>query len=160
MTARLLLVCLILTLFVSTLFSQGDEPRRDRNLIMQQKLLHAQKLLEGVSMANFTLLEKHADEIILLSKRNEWRVLQTPEYIRYSEELRRNAENIVRHAQKKNIDGAALAYLQMTLNCVECHKHIREVRITQQQPAWPDTRSAVERLNTRLEGNQPGQDTP
>lgn len=160
MVARLLLVSLVLTLFVSTLFSQGDEPRRDRNLIMQQKLLHAQKLLEGVTMANFTLLEKHADEIILLSKRNEWRVLQTPEYIRYSEELRRNAENIIRHAQKKNLDGAALAYLQMTLNCVECHKHIREVRITQHDPVWPEMRGAGERLNTRLKERQPGQASP
>jgi hypothetical protein len=137
MIARLLLVGMVLALATSSLFSQGDEPRKDRNLIMQQKLLHAQKLLEGITMANFGLLEKHADEIIVLSKRNEWRVLQTPEYMRFSDELRRNAETIIRHAQKKNLDGAALAYLQMTLNCVECHKYVREVRITWREPTLP-----------------------
>ena len=27
-----------------------------------------------------------------------------------------------------DIDGAALAYIQMTLNCVTCHKYVRDVR--------------------------------
>lgn len=137
MLVRTLIVAVLVVASTAALYSQGQEPPRERNLIMQQKLLHAQKLLEGVAMANFPMLEKHAEEIIILSKRAEWRVLQTPEYARYSDELRRNAEAITRHAQKKNIDGATLAYLQMTLNCVECHKYVREVRITQNDGDGP-----------------------
>ena len=29
-------------------------------------------------------------------------------------------------AKAKNIDGATLAYVQLTVNCVNCHKYVRE----------------------------------
>jgi uncharacterized protein (TIGR01244 family) len=48
----------------------------------------------------------------------------------YSEDFRRNAERAASGARAKNIDGVALAYVQMTMNCVNCHKHVREVRMT------------------------------
>lgn len=31
-------------------------------------------------------------------------------------------EDLVRQADKKNIDGAAMAFSQLTLSCVNCHK--------------------------------------
>ncbi len=88
-------------LLLSTTLSQT--PKKGRNLLMQQKLGHAQKVLEGVAIADFALIEKHADELIILSKKAEWAVL--------------------------NLDGAALAYVQLTMSCVNCHKHVRETRI-------------------------------
>ncbi len=33
---------------------------------------------------------------------------------------------IVRQAENKNIDGVALAYSQLTLSCVNCHKLLRD----------------------------------
>jgi len=48
----------------------------------------------------------------------------------YSNEFRRNAASLVQKAKEKNLDGAALAYVDMTLTCVKCHKHMRETRRT------------------------------
>jgi hypothetical protein len=31
-----------------------------------------------------------------------------------------------RKAKDKNIDGATLAYLRLTMNCVNCHKYVRQ----------------------------------
>lgn len=106
-----------------------DDPKKGRNLLMQKKLDHAQKVLEGVAVQDFDLIAKNAEELVLISKKAEWRVIQTPDYVRHSEDFRRQGENLVKYAKEKNTDGAALAYVQMTLSCVNCHKHVREVRI-------------------------------
>jgi hypothetical protein len=35
---------------------------------------------------------------------------------------------LIRQADKENLDGAALAYVQLTLSCVNCHKVVRDSR--------------------------------
>ena len=97
--------------------------------IMKQKLVHAQKIMEGIALGNFETIERNADELIIISHKAGWRVLQTPDYTRFSDEFRRNCENVAKGAKQKNIDAASLAYVQMTLTCVACHKHVREVRM-------------------------------
>ena len=109
----------------------ADEPQRGRDIIMQQKLGNAQKLLEGLAIKDFELIEKHADELGVLSKRAEWLVLKTPEYTRHSDDFRRHIETMSRMAREKNLDACALAYVQMTMSCINCHKYVREVRIAQ-----------------------------
>jgi cytochrome c556 len=108
---------------------QGKPAKPIRSPLMKQKLDHAQKVLEGLATKNFDLLEKSATELILISRKAEWRAVQSPEYERLSEEFRRNADTIARQARGKNIDGAAMGYVRMTLNCVDCHNHIRESKI-------------------------------
>ncbi len=109
---------------------QGQEPKKDPNPIMRKKLEHAQKVLEGIAVKDFDLIGKHADELIILSKKAEWQILKTPDYVMQSDEFRRNAATLVNTAKEKNLDGAALAYVQMTMNCVTCHKYVREVRMS------------------------------
>jgi cytochrome c556 len=108
---------------------QSQEPKKDRNPIMQMKLSHAQKVLEGIALNDFNLIEKHADELIILSNKAEWKVLPTRDYLLQSNEFRRNAELLTKAAKGKNLDGATLAYVQLTMSCVSCHKHVREVRM-------------------------------
>ena len=48
----------------------------------------------------------------------------------HSVEFRRTADAITAAAKKKNLDGAALAYVDMTMKCVNCHKYVRGVRIS------------------------------
>lgn len=114
-------------LFLSS--SRADDPK-PRNLIMQKKLGDAQRILEGLAVKDFDAIEKHADELILLSKKAEWLVLKTPEYERQSNDFRNTASQIVEAAKKKNLDAAALGYVQLTMNCVNCHKYVRDQRMT------------------------------
>jgi cytochrome c556 len=97
---------------------------------MQRKLEHAQKVVEGLATNDFRALAQHAEELIAISKEAEWKVLKTARYQLYSSDFRQQAQDLVDHAKEKNIDGAALAYVEMTLTCVKCHKHVREVRMT------------------------------
>ena len=55
-------------------------------------------------------------------------MLQTEEYLKQSGDFRRAADALTKAAQEKNVDGAALAYLDMTMKCVNCHKYVRDTR--------------------------------
>ena len=62
-------------------------------------------------------------------------VLKTPTFELYSNAFRRSAEDMVRHSKAKNIDGTALAYFDLTMSCVKCHRYVREVRDARLEPA-------------------------
>jgi cytochrome c556 len=96
---------------------------------MRAKLEHSQKVIEGLAMEDFPLIEKHSQELSLLSQAEMWQVVQTPEYLQHSTEFRRAADALNDAAEDKNIDGAALAYMEVTLKCVNCHKYVRKVRM-------------------------------
>ena len=132
----IVLSLLILVAWIPLLHVLGkDPPKKEADVkeLMQQKLRHSQKVLEAIATNDFDGLAKHADELIILSKEAEWKVLKTPRYEAYSNDFRRNAEALIQSAKEKNLDAAALAYVDLTLNCVKCHKHVREVRMTRRE---------------------------
>jgi hypothetical protein len=40
-------------------------------------------------------------------------------------EFQRYADDLAKNAKQGNIDGATLAYLKLTMNCIQCHKYVR-----------------------------------
>lgn len=98
-------------------------------IFMRAKLEHSQKVLEGLSLEDFDKIAKHAQEMSLLSQASTWQVLQTPEYHDRSVEFRRTVDALTEAAKKKNLEGAALAYVEATMKCVSCHKYVRKVRM-------------------------------
>ena len=125
-------VVLALLAGLPTLSGHGGEPRKDDKLhdLMQRKLAASQKVLEGIALNDFDKIGKQADELIAVSKQTEWRVLKTPQFELHSNDFRRIADNLAKSAKDKNIDGAALNYVELTLTCVKCHKYVRETRDT------------------------------
>ena len=99
--------------------------------LMRMKLEHSQKVLEGVAVEDFKLISDNARSLTALSQAAEWRVFQTPEYRQYSAEFRRTADALAAMADAKNLDGAALNYVQLTMTCVNCHKYVRVIRLAQ-----------------------------
>jgi len=96
--------------------------------LMRGKLENAKQLLEGLAMQDFTQIEKNAHQLSLLSTETDWQVLQTPEYRQLSAEFRDLANGMRTSAQQKNLDGATLGYVGLTLKCVQCHKYVRGVQ--------------------------------
>jgi hypothetical protein len=129
-----------LTAGMPALSGNGQEPketkkRNDANQemsgLMKRKLENSQKVLEGIVTNDFGKIAKHADELITIGKQAEWKVLKTPEYELFSNDFRRSATELVKNAKGKNLDGVALAYVNLTFTCVRCHKYVREARKVQ-----------------------------
>ena len=121
----------ILAVFAATsLLSGHNAPPKKTSELMQMKLQHAQKVLEGLALKDFAKVNKRAEELLLISNEVEWKVLKTPDYENYSNAFRRGARALMKNAKDENLDACALSYVEMTLSCVQCHKHVREVRST------------------------------
>jgi hypothetical protein len=126
---------------VSVLSGHGAEPRKVSE-IMRQKLKNAQTVLEGISLNDFKKINKSAEDLLLLTKEEGWKVLSTRDYEYYSNEFRRRTQTLMKNAKDKNLDACALSYVELTLTCVKCHKHVREVRMGMLPPLTRQPRLA------------------
>jgi hypothetical protein len=97
-------------------------------LMMRDKLVAANKVLEGLSLEDFAKIAESAERLRIISRAASWHVVDSDEYARYSKNFQLEASDLKRHAQEKNLDAATLDYMRLTMTCVECHKHLREKR--------------------------------
>ena len=126
------LLAAIVALSLATL-GQSEPPNNVRDF-MRAKLANSQKVLEGLATEDFDMIAKNAQAMSLLSQATNWQVLQTQEYLQQSQDFRRTADALTEAARKKNLDGAALAYVELTMKCVNCHKYVRGVRMADLEP--------------------------
>jgi len=119
--------------------SQGQQGNPVRT-IMKSKLKHAQTAMEGLALENFVKLQESAKSMSALSRAAEWNVHKSPEYARFSKEFRQITTDLEKHAKEKNLDACTLDYIQLTMTCVACHKHVRDVAVAQglESPPMPD----------------------
>jgi len=126
---------LLLTIFTFTLASVGTwwsqaqtDTKPTTKEIMKEKLDYAHLLLNGIATENFDLIANNAENLNRLSQSTVWRQGRTPEYEALSADFRRHAVALTKAAKDRNLDAASLAYVQMTLSCVNCHKYMRGVK--------------------------------
>jgi hypothetical protein len=114
-------------LFTAT-WAQQATGERSRREFMRQKLEFSKDALEGLSLEQFATIEKSAKALKKLSEAAEWEVPTIPnatDYVALTTEFQRNADELAKQAKQRNIDGATLAYLKVTMTCIQCHKFVR-----------------------------------
>ncbi len=92
---------------------------------MRDKLELAQGILEGLSVENYDLIVSRSQKLSAMSQQADWKVFENPDYEQQSIAFRRNVDALTKAAKNKNLDGATLAYVRVTMSCVECHKYVR-----------------------------------
>lgn len=97
--------------------------------VMKAKLRHAQNLLKAVALDDFDAIIKDSQALSLLSQEASWNMIQTPEYLQHSIDFRRAVDSMNKAGKEKNLDAVTLAYFQMTMRCVDCHRHVRTIRV-------------------------------
>jgi len=113
-------------------------------VFMRAKLEDNSQILEGLMTNDFEKIEKAAEHLTLMSTATEWHVIQGPIYKQHSNEFQRSVEQIKASAKRKNLDAATLAYMHMTMTCVNCHKFVRGTRLAHLEDAADD---ALVKLN-------------
>jgi hypothetical protein len=120
-------VLVLFAFFVGVrVMAQSPEPNSAKvKPLMQKKLDHAKAILEGVAVEDYDKVARSARSLRLLSLESGWNVYQTEEYMTKSQEFRQAATSIAEAADAKNVNLAALAYVGLTIRCVDCHSYMR-----------------------------------
>lgn len=104
------------------LAAEKDEaPKSD----MEKKLRYSTNILAGLVEEDFDKILKNSSLLNKLGER-KWLENESPRYRAQNQVFWTTADSLTRAAEEKNIDGATLAYTQMTVSCVNCHKVIRK----------------------------------
>jgi hypothetical protein len=107
----------------------ADEPQDESkpSFWMEKKLEYSQRMIRGLATENFDEIAKSARLMGGLSQFERWVRGGVPEYRSQLTLFQTANRELARAADNNNLDGAALAYVQMTLSCVNCHKVVRDL---------------------------------
>jgi len=104
----------------------GAADAEEPSFWMKKKMEYSEKILAGLATADYESIEKNAASMNKLSQIENWVRGNSPEYKAQLATFRSANKSLVRLAQEKDIDGATLAFMQLTQSCVQCHKLIRD----------------------------------
>jgi hypothetical protein len=95
---------------------------------MRLKLEPAKKVLEGIALADFQMIRSNSEQMRKLALDASWMVVQTEAYSNHSQDYQKSLSLINRMCDEEDLDGVTLAYMQMTMRCVQCHKTLRDTK--------------------------------
>lgn len=93
---------------------------------MRKKLDFSKGMLGGIAAADFDEIAKNAQTMRGLSKIESFVRRGTPGYRTQVDIFEQSLDEIIRQANKENLEGVTLAFNQLTVSCVNCHKQLRE----------------------------------
>lgn len=111
--------------------TKEEPPQKLLSTFMRTKLDASKDVLDGVVTEDFAKVKQGAERMFAMSKAAEWNAIQGPVYAQYSSEFRRSVERLIKEANDNDIDGTGLAYMQLTMNCVSCHKYVKGTQVVQ-----------------------------
>jgi len=114
---------------LSVCLTDAQEKSSDReppSIWMKKKLEHAQKILAGLTEADFDKIRLNAQDLNFLNALEKWERSDMPEYKRQLGFFEFANRELIRQASEKNLDGAMLAYHQLTISCMQCHRVVRD----------------------------------
>ena len=107
---------------------EGEVPKDPDELNsfwMEQKLRLTKNILAGVALADFEMIGENADLMRGLNRVERF-VRRGPEgYRTYLQQFNLANQALLRQSDAKNLEGVTLAFNQLTISCVNCHRHIR-----------------------------------
>jgi cytochrome c556 len=130
-TMKWTLISLVILSVACSAWLASAEPAKEEShsYWMKKKLEFAEHILAGMATADFDKISTAAHSMKNLNQIEEWARRKNADDYRTQLHIFRFANSeLVRQAEKKNIDGVALAYSQLTLSCVNCHKLLRDTK--------------------------------
>ena len=119
-----LTVVLVVIVGLAAAVAQSKRNRATKEL-MREKLELSQRVLEGLATEDYDLIIAKGTRLSAMSKEADWRMFENPDYDLQSAIFRRHVNSLVKAAKDGNLDAATLAYVRVTMSCVDCHKFVR-----------------------------------
>jgi hypothetical protein len=96
---------------------------------MRLKLQASNHILEGLVVDDMKKVNTGARMLLEMSVEEHWRASNDMLYLQHSRTFRDSVKKLQEKASKNSLDGAALAWMDVTLNCIQCHEWVRNVLI-------------------------------
>lgn len=125
-TTTFLAMGLLATILTTAVAAEEPKPAEDASFWMKKKLEYSEHILAGLAKEDYDLIAKNARSMRALSHMEKWVRASLPEYRAQLRIFENANEQLIRTADAEQLDGAALAYVQLTLSCVNCHKVVRD----------------------------------
>ena len=106
--------------------SQTEREATPSQQIMWKKLDLSHNVLDAIALDDFEALETYASDLVTLSLAGELNISGTETYRQKSREFREAAQALGRAARDRETEAAALAYVDLTLRCLSCHREMGE----------------------------------
>ena len=101
---------------------------------MKKKLEYSDQILAGLVSGDSDQIRRNAKSMNALSQIEKWVHASRPGYRTQLATFRDANETLIAQADDDDLDGAAPAYIQLTLSCVNCHKLVRDTKSAKPNP--------------------------
>ena len=107
---------------------ETEEKIDDKNpsIWMKKKLDYSQNILAGITAEDFDKIADNARAMKGLGKFEAFVRSRNAAYTRQLQTFEEVNDEIIRQADNDNVEGVALAFTQLTINCINCHKVLRQ----------------------------------
>ena len=102
---------------------------------MDVKVAESQKVFAALAQADFEAISKSAEKLNTLSVLEGFVRRATLGYRTQLRSFEFAVTEIQRQAKRKNIEGVALGFNQLTLTCVNCHRQLRRPTPASEPPS-------------------------
>ena len=111
--------------------ARDDTERQHKILapVMAKKLRYAHQLMTSLATEDFARMAIDAGELKRIGETTLMKVSPNQEYVKYAIEFSSVVEELGRRARAHDLNGVTLSYTRLTMNCVECHKYVRDKSI-------------------------------
>jgi cytochrome c556 len=106
----------------------GDRPDERASIWMKQKLRASQEVLKGLADGDFESAGANAQTMNLMTYLEKWARADRPEYKTQLRLFEFADRELIKAASQQNLDAATLAYTQLTISCVNCHRIVRAAK--------------------------------
>jgi hypothetical protein len=112
--------------------AQAAPPKAEESMrtFMRAKLGASTKVLEGLALEDLDLVREGAIELNRISSAEKWRRHDDMLYRQFSAEFRQTTSDLIDAAKGNMFDRAALKWMDATMNCIECHRYVRNKLVT------------------------------
>jgi hypothetical protein len=110
-----------------------EQGRPEASFWMKQKLQLSQNILAGLTSGDFEMIKASAESLSVLNHVEGFVRRRNPGYQAQVTLFQFANDELIRAAHKQNLERATLAYTQMTISCVNCHKQLREAPAKQSE---------------------------
>lgn len=102
------------------------EPVQAANALMQKKMDASKALLEDIALEDYAGIAESAGDLRDISLEALWTESESTLYGEYGAQFRTALAGVVDMAEKENLQGATLSYMQVVMTCVQCHDTVRK----------------------------------